>query len=79
MTAPEPSCTTVLVDGEPVRVLGDPQMSPEALDAFQEVVRAARKRMEAEPPPTPEQLARRERASARVREIRRQAEEASGE
>ncbi|MDF2554148.1 MAG: hypothetical protein K0R60_43 [Microbacterium sp.] len=43
-------CRTVIVDGEPVQVLGDEPMSAEALDAFAAVVRAAKARLDAEPP-----------------------------
>ena len=49
MITPDHRCVTVMVDGEPVRLLGDPDMSTEALGAFQEVVRAARQRMQSEP------------------------------
>lgn len=40
-------CFPLLVDGVPVRVHGDPEMSDESREALREVARAARELLEA--------------------------------
>lgn len=56
MTEPEDICRPVEVDGETIRVRGAGQISDEAQQAITALVRAAKAKMAAEPPPIRQQL-----------------------
>jgi hypothetical protein len=44
-------CFVAMVDGEPVRVQGDPQMSDETREHLAELIRATRRRLATGPAP----------------------------
>jgi len=55
-TEPEDTCRPVDIDGETIRVRGAAEMSDEGREALAALVRAAKAKMAAEPPPVRQQL-----------------------
>lgn len=53
---PEDTCRPVDIDGETIRVRGAAELSPESQAALTSLVRAAKAKMAAEPPPVRQQL-----------------------
>lgn len=53
---PEDTCRPVEIDGETIRVRGSGEMSEESQAALAEVIRAAKRKMAAEPPPIRQQI-----------------------